>query len=652
MKKEVIWPSTLCVLAFLLLFIAAAAAGVPGRPPVHDGDLPVVGSYLKLQELLAQTQNYGASTMMLGGRMMMLEEMSASAPAAKAANDAGYSGTNVQVQGVDEADLVKTDGRYIYQVNNGRVIISKVYPAESMEIASIVEFASGFSPQEIYIDEKHLVVIGSTYLHHPYPDSSLPGGPGIMIYPPPYLQNTVKAIVYDLSDKSNVQQLREVELDGYYISSRKIGDALYLVANKWIDFYIMEQGGEVRLPLYRDSAGSGDYIGVGYEDIRYFPHSVEPNYLMVAGLNLSKPTQEMEINTYLGAGENIYASPDSLYVAVTQYYTDDEYTSALRPKPAQIKTGIYRFSLDRGRVAYSRSGEVPGRILNQFSMDEYRGFFRIATTSGDMWRDDEHTSKNNLYVLNRQLTITGRVENLAPGERIYSARFMGNRGYMVTFRDVDPLFVIDLEDPYNPSVLGELKIPGYSDYLHPYDENHLIGFGKDTVELQVTDWQGGKRTMAFYQGMKISLFDVSDVSNPVEKFKEIIGDRGTESELLYNHKALLFDGKTGLLAFPVTVMEVKSSHPDPGGFPPYGEFAFQGAYVYNLDPESGFSLEGRITHTDSADSGRQPYGWYSSGTNVERILYIDDILYTLSDTMIKANEMVTLAEINSLPISK
>ncbi|CAK4820236.1 unnamed protein product, partial [Aphanomyces euteiches] len=214
-------------------------------------------------------------------------------------------------------------------------------------------------------------------------------------------------------------------------------------------------------------------------------------------------------------------------------------------------------------------------------MDEYGGYFRIATTTGEAWRNDEQTTKNNVYVLNEALEITGKLENLAPGERIYSTRFMGNRAYIVTFKQVDPLFVIDLTHPQAPKVLGSLKIPGFSDYLHPYDENHIIGFGKDTVEM--SNGNGGiagvGSTTAFYQGMKIALFDVTDVSHPIEMFKESIGDRGTDSELLHNPKALLFNKEKGLLAFPVTLMKIDPNSKEQPALnnpsPAYGQFAYQ-----------------------------------------------------------------------------
>jgi hypothetical protein len=302
-----------------------------------------------------------------------------------------------------------------------------------------------------------------------------------------------------------------------------------------------------------------------------------------------------------------------------------------------------------GNVSYVGEGEVPGGILNQFSMDEHQGYFRIATTTGNMWASGEDTSKNNIYVLDERLERVGTLEGLAPGERIYSARFMGSRAYMVTFRTVDPLYVIDLREPSKPSVLGELKIPGYSDYLHPYDENHLIGFGKETIEVSAKGW-GPDETIAVDQGMKIALFDVTDVNNPKEKFKEKIGDRGTHSELLYNHKAFLFSKEKNIMAFPVDLMEISDKQEAvENGFPAYGQFTFQGAYIYGIDLQKGFQLRGRITHLSEDEYAKsRQYGGYDYTKTVRRILYAGDTLYTLSEGMLKANELPNLTELGSL----
>ena len=274
-------------------------------------------------------------------------------------------------------------------------------------------------------------------------------------------------------------------------------------------------------------------------------------------------------------------------------------------------------------------------------MDEYQGIIRIATTSGQEWWRNQPVSSNNLYTLDSQLNILGRVENIAPGEIIYSTRFMGDRAYMVTFRTVDPFFVIDIRDPKSPKVLGKLKIPGYSNYLHPYDENNIMGFGKDTTEVK-----GPYGTQAYYEGMKIAMFDVSNVADPVEKDLEIIGVRGTESELLRNHRALLFSREKNLLAFPVTVMEAV---PDPVGRPSYGSFAFQGAYVYQVNGQ-GFTLKGRISHLTGDDYLKAGDYWGDTDKSIRRILYIDDVLYTLSDSMIQAHQMKDLKHLGSLSL--
>ncbi|HNX92972.1 MAG TPA: beta-propeller domain-containing protein, partial [Syntrophomonas sp.] len=237
---------------------------------------------------------------------------------------------------------------------------------------------------------------------------------------------------------------------------------------------------------------------------------------------------------------------------------------------------------------------------------------------------------------------TGKIENIAPGERIYSTRFMGDRAYMVTFKQVDPFFVLDLSDPTQPKILGKLKIPGYSDYLHPYDENHIIGFGKETVEASGFN---GEST-AFYQGLKIAIFDVTDVSQPVEMSKVVIGDRGTDSELLRNHKALLFSRDKNLLALPVTVMttDQQNTKMNSGNIPEYGGFAFQGAYIYNIDLQNGLQYKGRITHLNDEDYVKAGNYWNEAEKSISRILYIGDTLYTLSPAMIKSNQLDSLQE--------
>ena len=652
---------------FKMKFTIAKAAAEP---------LPTVGSRENLRKLLeeAAEQDYYMDYGIYKRNGLTAVDTAAAAPASAAAESAGssnkakqaadegsgdYSTTNVQVEGVDEADIVKTDGKYLYQVNNNRIVVAEIYPSDKMKITKIISLEEeNVYPTELYLDNKYLILIGASNNSIPV---YRPGQSSIMPeYYPHYSNETVKLMAYDITDKSNIKKVREIEMEGSYLSSRKIGSKLYLVSNKRFNYHRILDNAEVNdTPSYRDTAVKEEFINIDHGKIEYFPGSVEPNYMIVAGVNFDLPKEGVNVSTYLGSGESIYASAENLYVAVTRYNNTRVpgpiIQDSAAPKKIEIKvsdreTVIYRFALNNGKLDYTGKGSVPGSILNQFSMDEDKGYFRIATTKGNLFGEGENISKNNMYVLDSDMNTCGSLEDIAPGERIYSVRFMGDRAYMVTFKKVDPLFVIDLKDPQNPAILGALKIPGYSDYLHPYDENHIIGFGKDTIELSNEGIRNREGTTAYYQGMKIALFDVSDVSNPKEKFKEIIGDRGTDSELLNNHKALLFSKKKELMAFPVTVMEIESGGNVEENRPVYGSFSFQGAYVYNIDLEEGFKLRARISHISEEEYKKAGDRWYRGNMNVERIIYIGDDLYTISKGMIKANSMTDMKEKGSLLI--
>lgn len=647
-------PGKFLMLAFLALVLMTAiaiwspirlsAADSNGYKPAQIEPLPCVGSYDNLKILLKQAQGNNRNYLLEDLKAMPVRDEAVqnsvqAKSAASVQDSAGYSGTNLQVTGVDEADIVKTDGKYIYKVNNTGVNIIEAYPANNMKIAAAITFDQpGFNPSEIYIDKTRLVILGAgAYPEYIWqaPDKKL------SICPPYRPQQTTKVIVYNISNKDKITKVRDVELEGSYVSSRKIGNNLYLAANSYIDYYIMENATADVAPSYRDSAAGSGFKTVDFLSIHYFPGHISPSYLLVAGIRLDDSSRPADIQTYLGASENIYASENNLYVAASTYNT--------RPIPMQkipayrdnSSTGIYRFALSEGSVKYTGKGDVPGTIINQFSMDENQNSLRIATTSEDAWQNGSYTSQSNVYVLDQDMQIKGRLEGIAPGERIYSTRFMGSRLYMVTFRNVDPLFVIDLKNAAAPRILGKLKIPGYSNYLHPYDENHIIGFGKDTVEGKA--WNG--QSQAYYQGMKIAIFDVTDVTNPIEMDREIIGDRGTDSELLNNHKALLFSKEKDLLALPVTVAKINDPQHD---ITAYGSFAFQGAYIYKIDLTGGLQLRGTITHLTADDYARAGDYWNNDDSNIQRILYINNTLYTISDKMIRAHDFSDLTEINTV----
>lgn len=619
--------------------------------------LPVVGTAENLKKLLAEASSSGNYIRGMDQTELVMKQAADStdntSPAESAAS--AYSETNLQVQGVDEADYIKTDGKYFYQVSGTKVIISQAYPAESLKVQAVLNYDDNvFSPRELYVDQSYLVVIGTSSDNRIYPlDAQVP----TKMIRPPYFSNTkTTALIYDITDKSNISKIRELDVDGNYVSSRKIGSALYLVSNQYIDTYRILEKEPILLPTYRDTALQAGDVEIPLAEVRCILPIIQPNYLIVTGLDLTQPEKAAQVKAYLGAGENVYVSEKNLYVAVTEYsnryIVRDDFILDSTDKSNTEKTLIYKFGLNQGQVIYLQKGQVPGRVLNQFSMDEYQEYFRIATTIGYSWSND-NSSSNNLYVLDSSLRIRGRIEDIAPGEQIYSARFMGERAYLVTFKNVDPLFVIDLKDPHNPNILGALKIPGYSDYLHPYGDNYLIGFGNDTVEVPFKDYQGRvKGTTAYYLGMKVALFDITDVTKPKELFTEVIGDRGTSSELLYNHKALLFNPESGLLAFPVSLYELPAGGEtiQAHNIPAYGQFTFQGAYVYNLNLTDGFTLRGRISHLTAEDYQKAGYSRARSDKEVKRILFIGNTLYTLSDTQIRANDLQTLENINSLAL--
>ncbi len=565
-----------------------------------------------------------------------------------------YSQTNVQVKGVDEADIVKTDGKYIYMVSYNKLVIAKAYPSNEAKILSETEL-KGFNPQELFIDDDKVLIFGSSSYEYPVVEAKSKAEiarPGIGYYP--YYLPLMSLKLIDVKDKENPEIVREVDFEGNYLTSRKIGSFVYFVINNYPRYYIMEKNVDVEeiIPRVRDDKANNEFVpSVGCSSVRYFEPIVANNFITVAAFDMDDEDSEINKEVILGSGQNVYASQENLYVAEVDYgYAYRGFPEVDSEFPKE-KTNVHKFSLNDGEINYLDNGVALGRILNQFSMDEYKGNFRIATTIGNVW-DENKKSSNNVYVFDEEMNLIGELEGLAPGEKIYSTRFMGDRGYMVTFKKVDPLFVIDLKDPENPEVLGKLKIPGFSDYLHPYDEDHIIGVGKDTVEAEENLKENRGIDFAWYQGLKLAIFDVSDVENPKQMHVELIGDRGTHSDVLSDHKAFLFDRERNLLVLPVNlaILDKSKYSGKLQGFE-YGDFVFQGAYVYDINLEDGFKLKGRITHYDDEDVFKKSgYYFYGNDYNVKRSLYIDNILYTISDGKIKLNDLSDLEEIKELKI--
>jgi uncharacterized secreted protein with C-terminal beta-propeller domain len=701
----------------------------PGGTTQPTGSLKQFSSWDDVSEFvkLASGNNYRNY---YGGGMMYKGVGVASgiaAPTAEASqsldSSSDYSQTNVQVAGVDEADFVKNDGKYIYVVKNeynygsiynafssgsvGKVKIIDAYPASGMKV--IDEITIEGSITDILVNKDKLVVFGSIYVpyYSPMPMSDMMCAG--CIRPPYYSSNFAFMRVYDISDRTNPELSKRVEVKGSYVESRMIGDKVYAVFSDYVDY-------TYPIPLYRVD---GKEQKISPTDISYFDFpDYGYNYNILSSIDLSDLSKETTKKVVLmGASQNLFVSKDNMYLSYTSYdyydpmwkvynevlspYFDGEekaqmakidameisewrkeklksqeavaymqgrlfnpldgsinYTlrEELQSKIAKRQqnlteqsrssenTVVHKFALDSS-FTYGGEASAPGRLLNQFSMDEYNGNFRIATTSGNSW-DTQNPSTNSVYVFNSAMKQVGKIDGIAKGESIYSVRFMGDRAYMVTFKKTDPLFVIDMYDPANPKILGKLKIPGYSDYLHPYDSTHIIGVGKNAV----ADENGGD--FAWYQGVKLSLFDVSDVEHPQEVASYNIGDRGTDSYALREHKAFLFSKDKNLLVIPVTLAKI-----DPlkySGDPPasaYGDYVFQGAYVFNLTLNDGFKLKGTVSHVSEDEYMKSGDYWWSN-SNVQRSLYIGDALYTVSDMYVKANSLDTLKDISTVQIGQ
>jgi inhibitor of cysteine peptidase len=614
---KILAPVATAVVLIAVMGVLAVVQPGPILPSVGENQISKFSSYWELQYFIEEnTQN----TAWRNNYYIMDAEGATPGPTAPSfapdhqASD--YSTTNIQVAGVDEADIVKTDGEYIYLVSGNKTIIVEAYPPEQAQVLSEIELEG--TAIGIFINGDRLVVFESGMSYYDIRPGLLATG----VYAPYYGSSKTSIEIYDISDRENPRLQRGISADGQYVSSRMIGDYAYVVVNE----PVYEENDEINLPrLYSDDTEKEiPATDIYYSDVADYYYM----YTTIIAMNIQDDNQEPTYETILlGASSNMYVSTNNIYLTFPVWG---------RNVGDSQKTSIHRIHIDGSTMNYTASGEIPGMVLNQFSMDEYDGYFRVATTTY------EGTSHNNVYVLNMSLNVTGSVTGLAPTETIYSARFMGDRGYLVTFKQVDPLFVIDLSDPYNPEELGYLKVTGYSDYLHPYDENHIIGIGKETTDAGEFAW---------YQGVKISLFDVSDVSHPVEIDKLEIGDRGTESPVLDDHKAFLFDKSKNLMVMPIMEAKVDvAKYSEAELVWAYGEPVYQGAYVFDISVDEGLQLKGRITHVENITDPEQGYDYYYSPFSVERSLYIDDILYTISKAKIKMNSLENLEYINEVEL--
>jgi len=644
-KKTQVYGTIATLSAIMLVALIYTFGAVPVIFNPNVSPIKTFSSYEELRNFLtANTQGYSyygggpLDAKFFGARGISILPPPVPAPAQAETFGSfylenSYSTTNIQVAGVDEADIVKTDGTYIYVIANNSAYILDANPQNARVLAKIAFNNTYLAGMFLSQDGNKLAVLGSQYNVY---DS-------VISYVEPYrygyFSSDVNTFinVYDISNKANPVLARNFTMSGSYFNSRMIGNYVYAVVSQ--PAYLVNE--TVILPIIY----SGNNVKTIAASGIYYSDEVDYNnylgFTTFISLNIADSTQEPTNKTIMiGGASNMYVSLNDIYVTY--------------PSSDGQGTAIYRIHINETAIIPEAQGKVRGSMKygDQYFMDEYNGYFRVATNSFDYNSiSGVTTQQNNVYVLNMSLAVVGRLENLAAGENLHSARFMGDKCYLVTFKKTDPLFAIDLSEPTSPKVLGSLKIPGYSDYLHPYDENYLIGVGKETVEAEQGDF-------AWYQGVKLSLFDVSNVNEPKQLSKYVIGDRGTYSPVLDDPKAFLFDKSRNLLVIPVELHVINKTMVPPGP-DAYGTFVWQGVYVFDITLTGGFAMRGNVTQMDSAEALladpslaiRSDYKWIDDNQWINRALYIGNTLYTVSNARVQLNSLDNFALIARIDLN-
>lgn len=569
------------------------------------------------------------------GRLDAVEEAAEDAGGEDASS--GFSKTNVQVEGVDEPDIVKTDGERIVLLAEGSLIVVDATGDDPVETGRLQ--LGDMSVQSLFLSGDTVLLLGSAWSHHPSP---LAESADRAIAPAPS-SPTVQIVEVDISGDPEIG--RTMEIDGVFISGRMIDDTARLVITsgpvgfEWsypegsglrAQREAIEENREIVrnsteenwIPYFVVTDSGGNVIDEGtLFDCDRATHPEEfsgLDMLSVLTIDLGEGLAVRDGTGVLATGDTVYASEESLYVATRDWQSWVWFeTREEDDRPEGPKTEIHRFDISEPeRTEYVASGSVDGYLLNQFAMDEHDGILRVASTTAPAWWGSGEDSESRITVLRQigdSLVRIGMVDGLGETERIYSVRFMGDVGYVVTFRQVDPLYTVDLSDPRDPEVLGELKIPGYSAYLHPVGEGLLMGIGQDaTDEGRV-------------QGTQVSVFDVTDLSDPERVDTHTLGE-GTNSAVEFDHHAFLF--WDGLAVVPVQQWRWDEKT----------EEVFMGAVALGVGGDGSLSEAGKVVHP-----GGEANSW-DGRSQILRSLVIDGSLYTVSHEGLLKSSLDDLAE--------
>lgn len=541
-----------------------------------DGVIETAESYKEVYKYAKRYEYYGGGddAVDTGTEMTTSDSMTEAADGASEdtkTSSAEYSDTNVRQEGVDEGDVVKTDGRYLFTLAENRNKIAVIDTQNGLAKAGEIRMGEYEYICEFYIrDGKAIVILRKDW----YSEADMEE-----FYYFQHGSTTVRT--YDLQDISQPELIGEVTQSGDYSSSRISGEYLYLFSQ----YYISEMEKDIPetfIPVIAEKT-------IPEEDI-YLPEEDSAcMYELVTAIHLENPGEVADSKAILGKGGELYVSGQNIY------WYETEWESGWSGK---AMTNIRKLSYQDGRIEAVAQGEIPGYINDSFSIDEYNGYLRIVTTNEDT---------NGVYVLNEKMETVGTIEGLAQDERVYSARFFGDTGYFVTFRETDPLFSVDLSDPQNPQIVGELKIPGFSEYLHPYGENQLLGIGMAAdEETGITD------------GVKLSMFDISDRTD-VKENNVFVMENVYSTDVFYNYKAVVIDSEKNLIGF--------------SGYTEGGETYF----VFSYDAENGFVC--RLQEMVNGNSYAETRG-----------VYIGDVLYIVKGNIIEAYDLNSYSKVGDIII--
>ena len=654
----------LVVLAASLLVGCELGVQSPISPSPVGGDVQTFSSLEELEAFLASSGSSGGDASVRSGGLAVAESMAVDAPSSARLD---FTGTNVQHADIDEADILKTDGEYVYTVSGRTLFVVRAYPGADAEVVSRVRLDA--QPQGLFIDGDDLLVIGSSHGGYDYlPRPMMEPGFSMPRYWGGSSSSTIQ--VFDVSDKASPSLVSNASFEGSFVDARLRDGVAYMVFNSPVS-------AGTPLPLL---SVDGVDRRVAASDVAYFPRPYDsPQLTTVQSFEfssgsfssssvLSERSQHVYMGEHLVLASSRYVNEWSIRQDKTLEVlaprasrevrdllarvdaVDSDILSDEQKKQRKLQalqrwasslsaseqdslqdlvadavdaelsrheflqyTDIVKLAVSAQGAEVVASGSVYGLVNNQFSFDEHDGVLRVATTTNAQWKDGEQVrdSENHVYALDERLEVLDHLSGIAPTERIFSARFVEDRLYLVTFRDIDPFFVIDLSNPRELEILGELKIEGFSRYLHPIDEDTVLGFGRDA------DSRG------MQQGLKISLFDVSDVANPVERAQWVSDQRFVSSSAEFEHKAFLYDSANDLLVIPAYAYSTRG-----------GEESYNGALVFSVTP-ARIELRGLVDH----GTGER---WSPS---VERSFRIEELLYTKSPSLLRINQISDLSRV-------